>query len=72
MGMIRGATSADIDAPIADVYAVCADQATAPEWQDGLQELRILERARLHRLLCLLLRRTTALLPLAFLFPFFA
>lgn len=44
MGTIRGAASADIDAPIEEVYAVCADQATAPEWQDGLRELRILER----------------------------
>src|SRR5215210_1582993 len=44
MGTIRGAASTEIDAPIADVYAVCADQATAPEWQDGLQELRILKR----------------------------
>jgi uncharacterized membrane protein len=44
MGTIRGAASAEIDAPIAEVYAVCADQGTAPEWQDGLQELRILER----------------------------
>jgi hypothetical protein len=44
MGTIRGAASADIDAPIEAVYAVCADQATAPKWQDGLQELRILER----------------------------
>jgi hypothetical protein len=44
MGTIRGAASAEIDAPIAAVYAVCADQASAPEWQDGLQSLRILER----------------------------
>jgi uncharacterized membrane protein len=44
MGTIRGAASTEIDAPIADVYAVCADQASAPEWQDGLQSLRILER----------------------------
>src|SRR5215210_854876 len=44
MGVIQGAASADIDAPIAEVYAVCADQASAPEWQDGLQSLRILER----------------------------
>jgi uncharacterized membrane protein len=44
MGTIRGAASAEIDAPIAEVYAVCADQASAPEWQDGLQSLRVLER----------------------------
>jgi hypothetical protein len=44
MGTIRAVASADIDAPIAEVYAVCADQATAPEWQDGLQGLRIHER----------------------------
>jgi uncharacterized membrane protein len=44
MGTIRGAATAEIDAPIADVYAVCVDQASAPEWQDGLQSLRILER----------------------------
>jgi hypothetical protein len=44
MGTIRGVASAEIDAPIDAVYAVCADQASAPEWQDGLQSLHILER----------------------------
>jgi hypothetical protein len=44
MGTISGAASADIDAPIAEVYAVCVDHERAAEWQDGLQELRVLER----------------------------
>jgi uncharacterized membrane protein len=44
MGNIRGEASAEIDAPIEAVYAVCADPASAPEWQDGLQSMRILER----------------------------
>lgn len=44
MGSIKGSASADIDAPIADVFAVCAEHDRAAEWQDGLQELRVLER----------------------------
>jgi hypothetical protein len=44
MGMLGGEASAEIDAPLAEVYAVCEDVATAPDWQGGLERMEVLER----------------------------
>jgi carbon monoxide dehydrogenase subunit G len=44
MGHLEGSASADIDAPIGDVWAVVEDVAAAPEWQGGLVAVAPLER----------------------------
>ncbi len=44
MGHLGGTASAEIDAPIADVWAVVEDVLTAPEWQGGLIAMSALER----------------------------
>lgn len=44
MGQIGGAKSIEVDAPIASCWALAADVASAPEWQDGLEEMRVLDR----------------------------
>src|SRR3954462_15710826 len=45
MGHLGGSASADIDAPIADVWAVVEDVSTAPDWQGGLVAVTPLEHA---------------------------
>lgn len=44
MGRLGGEASAEIDAPIEDVWAVVEDVATAPDWQGGLVSLTPIER----------------------------
>jgi carbon monoxide dehydrogenase subunit G len=44
MGHLGGSASVEIDAPIAEVWAVVEDVSTAPEWQGGLDKLTALER----------------------------
>ena len=44
MGTITGSSSAEIDAPIDQVWALIEDVEKAPEWQGGLKTLRALER----------------------------
>ena len=44
MGTISGTSSAEIDAPIDQVWALVQDVEKAPEWQGGLKALRALER----------------------------
>jgi ribosome-associated toxin RatA of RatAB toxin-antitoxin module len=44
MGKLGGQASVEIDAPIAEVYALLEDVATAPQWQKGLEELNVLSR----------------------------
>jgi carbon monoxide dehydrogenase subunit G len=39
-----GTASAEIDAPIEQVWAIVEDVLTAPEWQGGLVEVSMLER----------------------------
>jgi len=41
---MTGNASAEIDAPLDEVWALVADVALAPEWQDGLEALTPLER----------------------------
>jgi carbon monoxide dehydrogenase subunit G len=43
MGHLGGSASADVDAPLADVWAVVQDVASAPEWQGGLVAVSALE-----------------------------
>ena len=44
MGSISGSSTAEIDAPIEQVWAVVEDVVSAPEWQDGLKDVEELER----------------------------
>ena len=44
MGKLGGVASADIDAPIEEVWDVVADIETAPDWQEGFEEVEVLER----------------------------
>jgi carbon monoxide dehydrogenase subunit G len=43
MGKLGGEASQEIDAPIEEVWAIVEDVATAPEWQDGLEDMEVLE-----------------------------
>ena len=43
MGHLGGSASADIDAPLEQVWAVVEDVMTAPEWQGGLDGMSALE-----------------------------
>jgi len=44
MGKLGGEASADIDAPIDEVWDVVVDIETAPEWQDGFEDVEVIER----------------------------
>jgi len=44
MGKLGGVASAEIDAPIDEVWAVVVDIETAPDWQDGFEDVEVLER----------------------------
>ncbi|MCW2996823.1 MAG: cyclase/dehydrase [Solirubrobacterales bacterium] len=44
MGTLGGEASIEVDAPIDEVYALLQDVAIAPEWQSGLNEMKVLER----------------------------
>ncbi len=44
MANLGGEASVEVDAPIADVWALVEDVAIAPEWQDGLESMTALER----------------------------
>jgi uncharacterized protein YndB with AHSA1/START domain len=44
MAMLRGSSTADIDAPIETVWKLVEDVERAPEWQGGLKRLAALER----------------------------
>ena len=44
MGMITGSSTAEIEAPIEQVWAVVEDVLTAPDWQGGLKDMEELER----------------------------
>jgi carbon monoxide dehydrogenase subunit G len=44
MAHLGGSASAEIDAPLAQVWAVVEDVATAPDWQGGLDRMSVLER----------------------------
>ena len=44
MGGMDGSASADIDAPLATVWAVVEDVASAPQWQGGMDTMDVRER----------------------------
>lgn len=44
MGRITGSSTAEIDAPIDEVWAIVADVVSAPDWQGGLKAIEELER----------------------------
>jgi carbon monoxide dehydrogenase subunit G len=44
MANLSGSSTAEIDAPLDDVWAVVQDVESAPEWQGGLNALRALDR----------------------------
>ena len=43
MGKLQGESTAEIDAPIDEVYAICEDVPTAADWQGGYRRLTALE-----------------------------
>ncbi len=44
MGNLTGSSTAEIDAPLEQVWKVVEDVETAPDWQGGLKALRAVER----------------------------
>lgn len=44
MGKLGGEASIELDAPIADVWPVVEDVARSAEWQEGLEEVNVLDR----------------------------
>lgn len=44
MGNLNGTASEVIAAPLADVWAVVEDTESAPEWQNGMDRMEVLER----------------------------
>jgi ribosome-associated toxin RatA of RatAB toxin-antitoxin module len=44
MGQLGGEASIEIEASIEAVWDIVADVETAPEWQDGLDEMRVIDR----------------------------
>ena len=44
MAHLGGSASADIEAPLAEVWALVEDVVSAPEWQGGLDKMTALER----------------------------
>jgi carbon monoxide dehydrogenase subunit G len=51
MGNLDGESTAEIDAPIDEVWAMVEDVERAPEWQGGMKALRGLERDEQERVL---------------------
>jgi carbon monoxide dehydrogenase subunit G len=43
MARLGGSASAEIDAPLEEVWALVEDVMTAPEWQGGLEKMTVLE-----------------------------
>lgn len=44
MGVITGSASAEVDAPLDDVWTAIADVESAPDWQGGMERIEALER----------------------------
>ena len=44
MAQLGGTKSIEVDAPIEACWAVAVDVASAPEWQDGMKSMTVLER----------------------------
>ena len=53
MATLTGSSTAEIDAPLDQVWAVVEDVESAPQWQGGLKAMRALERdGENHAVLC--------------------
>ncbi len=53
MAVLTGSSTAEVDAPIEQVWAVVEDVERTPEWQGGLKGMRALERDdEGHAILC--------------------
>ena len=44
MGFLGGEASVEIEAGIDELWAIVEDVETAPDWQDGLEEMNVLDR----------------------------
>jgi uncharacterized membrane protein len=44
MGDIKGERSVEIDAPVETCFAIAADIKNAPEWQESLKDVDVIER----------------------------
>ena len=44
MGKLGGEASLDVDASLEDLWAIVEDVESAPEWQDGLNEMNVIDR----------------------------
>jgi uncharacterized membrane protein len=44
MAPLTGSSTASIDAPLEQVWALVEDVEAAPDWQGGLKGIRVLER----------------------------
>ena len=44
MAMLTGSSSAEVDAPLEQVWALVQDVEQAPQWQGGLKAMHVLER----------------------------
>ena len=44
MGVLGGEASIEIEASIEELWAIVEDVETAPDWQNGLEEMNVLER----------------------------
>jgi ribosome-associated toxin RatA of RatAB toxin-antitoxin module len=53
MAVLTGSSTAEVDAPLGQVWALVEDVERAPEWQGGLKGMRALERDdEGHAILC--------------------
>src|SRR6478736_5355697 len=53
MAVLTGSSTAEVDAPLGQVWALVEDVERAPEWQGGLKSMRALERDdEGHAILC--------------------
>jgi ribosome-associated toxin RatA of RatAB toxin-antitoxin module len=53
MAVLTGSSTAEVDAPIEQVWALVEDVERAPEWQGGLKRMHALERDdEGHAILC--------------------
>ena len=44
MAMLTGSSTAEVDAPLEQVWALVQDVERAPQWQGGLKGMQVLER----------------------------
>jgi ribosome-associated toxin RatA of RatAB toxin-antitoxin module len=53
MAMLTGSSTAEVDAPLEQVWALVEDVERAPQWQGGLKGMRALERdGEEHAIVC--------------------